>query len=167
MKRFLFIPIFFFFSFSSFAYFCPGNFNRIELGFTLDQVQQICGKPLSVKTTKVESQNGPQEWNYYINLVASAQGSVKVIVGFVNGKVVNLNINGIGLASSPICGGTVSYGDTMESVKAACGEPVYISKPAQGTPGSQTQTTEITELTYQAAQTVIFVFENGKLTGTK
>lgn len=40
----------------SLAFFCPTNFNQIDIGYTTDQVIQLCGKPDKQETK--EGENG-------------------------------------------------------------------------------------------------------------
>src|SRR5688572_25483047 len=98
MKKILFV-ILFFCSTPIFALFCPANFNQIDLGSSVEQVEKQCGKPTATKTTKTENDKGPQEWNYYLNVTPTGDGTIKLVIAMVDDKVANLNINGIGLGS--------------------------------------------------------------------
>jgi hypothetical protein len=152
-----------------FAFFCPNNFNQIELGYSLEQVQQQCGKPDKQEVKKIEDE-GPQEWSYYIPQTVmmsnsqSAQGTLKTSIIF-NDKdaAINISVNGIGVGNSTICGTPIQLGDSREAVKSACGKPAFINK--QAAPGSaEPKSHTNTDLTY--ANTVL-TFEDGKLTGKK
>ena len=50
---------------SSYAFFCPNNFNQINYGDTIATVQTQCGKP-DKQETKNSKPEGPQEWSYFI-----------------------------------------------------------------------------------------------------
>lgn len=152
----------------AFALFCPNNFNQINIGDTIAQVQAQCGKPDAQKTTKEEAA-GPQEWNFYVSpsmhgygapgMQGGQQGSLKMAIAFSSGKVINITVNGMSLASTTICGRSVSVGDTMESVKGACGKPVFINKSSQN---NDSKPTEVTAFKYSASGTTL-IFENGVL----
>lgn len=156
---------------SGFAMFCPKNFNQINLGDTIEQVEQQCGKPDFIRKSQSED-NGPQEWNFYAHpqmkrytetrTNSGAEASVKVAVALNNGKVVNISANGMSLAATTICGGrSIAVGDTADSVKNACGDPVFINKsnlPNKPKPD------EIITYKYSSTPPVILTFVNGKLT---
>lgn len=156
----------------SFAFFCPTNFNQISEGYTIEQVIQLCGKPETqdTKTTKAE---GPQEWSYMVpQAVASppfynVQGTLKTDLVFdVNGKVVNISVNGIGVGSTSICGGyNVQLGDTRDEVKRFCGEPAFINKNANPNtlPPDAQKETKVTTFIYNSKPNAKLIFENGIL----
>ncbi len=156
---------------SGFAMFCPKSFNQINLGDTIEQVEQQCGKPDFIKKTQGED-NGPQEWNFYahpqmkksteMRTNSGAEASVKVAVAMNDGKVVNISANGMSLAATTICGGkSITVGDTAKTVKNACGEPVFINKSS--IPNKQ-KPDEIIEYKYSSTPAVVLTFVNGKLT---
>ncbi len=148
----------------SFAIFCPGGFNQINIGDTLEQVKQQCGAP----TTQKESESKdklPQEWNYYLQMSPTDQATLKTTIAFNHGKVTNMSVNGIGVSSTAICNGNnVSVGDTDESVTRACGKPAFIQQGNINVPPP----TKVMEFNYTSdAGTSTLIFENGVLTGTK
>jgi len=155
------------------AMFCPNNFNQINMGDTLAQVQQQCGKPDTQKTSKGDDK-GPQEWNFYVHPImnkytairtnSGQEASVKMAIAFNDQKVVNITVNGMSLATTTICGGAVSVGDGMQSVKSACGDPVFINKSDQK---SNEKPDEITELKYNSTPPTTLIFINGKLNERK
>lgn len=158
------------YSVNSFALFCPNNFNQINIGDTIAQVQAACGKPDTQKTYKSQG-NVPQEWTYYVaipNAYAQdvpTQGTMKVTFAFVNNQVVNMTSNGVGVGATTVCNNTnLQLGNSIEDVKAACGAPATIvntniaNENAQGTPPVETS-----EWTYTSAPGVTLIFENGKL----
>lgn len=115
------------------AFFCPNNFSQIDFGDNIESVRSIC-KPDKEESKDIQPLT-PQEWSYYIpqTVAMSANeqttGTMKTSVAFdKDGKVINLTVNGIGVGSSEICGSTVNLGDSMETIKAACGEPAFINK---------------------------------------
>ncbi len=145
----------------TFAMFCPSNFNQINIGDTIDQVLLQCGKPDIQNTKKVDAA-GPQEWRYYVTLPSTVNGaqqaSVQMAIAFDQMKVINITVNAMSLASTSLCGGTISVGDTMESVKGVCGNPVFVNKSDIG----ESKPTEVTEFKYNASPAKL-IFENGKL----
>src|SRR5438477_7727499 len=90
---------------AGFAFFCPTNFNQIDYGMTPDQVTQTCGAPTSQKESVKQSDNIPQEWNYYVPQTVDmggtsqfAQGTLKTTITFDDkGKAINISVNGIGV----------------------------------------------------------------------
>jgi hypothetical protein len=144
------------------AWFCPNNFSIIQAGDSLDKIKQLCGKPLSEKTTKQEPKT-PQEWGYYVAVNPPNPATVKMTVVFdVNGIVNNITVTSMSIASTSLCGGTISVGNTMQAVKAACGSPPFINKglPAQG----NDKPLIVNELIYSGPAPNMLVFENGVLT---
>lgn len=160
------------YSASSFAFFCPTNFNQINIGDSLDQVTQLCGKPLQQTTTATE-EKVPQQWEYYLpqpggSFATQSQGTTKMIVTFdPNGSVLNITMNGLGIGATPLCGGNIiRIGDNMEAVKRACGAPGFINK--QQTAATNTSTTpdpqnQTVTLIYSGNPPVTLVFQGGKL----
>jgi hypothetical protein len=158
----------------SFAFFCPTNFNQIDFGMTPAQVIQACGKPDDQKETVKESDNIPQEWDYYVpqtvsmgGSLANAQGTLKTSITFDDkNKAINISVNGIGVGASTICGGAnIQLGDSKETIKSACGTPAFINKQ---TGGDVPPPTKIIEFNYSSATPkAILVFENGVLTDKK
>ncbi len=156
----------------AFALFCPTNFNQINIGDTIAQVQAQCGKPDFQKTTKEEGK-GPQEWNYYVapsthgygapNMPGGQQASLKMAIAINGGKVLNITVNGMSLASTTICGNSVSVGDSIESVQGACGKPVFVNKSSQ----DDSKPTEVTLYKYNSTPAVTLTFENGVLKDRK
>jgi Protein of unknown function (DUF2845) len=145
------------------AFFCPNNFNQINIGDSIDQVLKACGTPNNRTERKVEAE-GPQEWNYfvqqnvYFDALNQAQGTLKTSVTFdASGKAINISVNGIGVGASAICGGNIQLGDTRDTIKQACGTPTFINKQ---TTGNEPPPTKIVELTYSSTK---LIFENGRL----
>lgn len=157
----------------SFAFFCPTNFNQIDFGDSIAQVTETCGKPDVQNEVSQATDNVPQEWSYFIpqNVTSIAlspaeQGTLKTQVTFdANGKAININVNGVGVGSSPICGGRmIQLGDTRENIKAACGDPSFVNK--QTTPvggGAPLPDVKITTFIYNVNPPVKLIFENGIL----
>lgn len=145
---------------SSYALFCPNNFNEINIGDSIEKVTQQCGKPSSEKSYESKI-NEPQEWNYYVQMVPGQQGSIKMTIAFANNKVINMSVNGVGLTQTEICGGTIQLGDTQDQIKTACGKPVFVNK-VDAYPGAP-KPAKMTEFRYLGTPTVTLTFENGKL----
>ena len=154
----------------SYAVFCPTNFNQINAGDTMAAVSAVCGTP-DKQETKDQAAASPQEWTYFIPQTVSlsanqlGQGTLKTTVDFdQNGKVINISVNGIGVGATTICNGqTIQLGATNDSVKAACGQPSFMSNEQPGTI-QPTATKKITTFYYNSSnppQTLIF--SDGKL----
>ncbi len=156
---------------SLFAFFCPSNFNQINVGDTIAQVIQQCGKPDSQNDTKKTDENVPQQWDYYVpqtvatSGMAAAQGTLRTQITFdANGNAINISVNGIGVGSSSICGNTnISLGDNRDKVKAACGKPVFINKQSVAEGGEKPPATNITTMIFNGNTPVKLIFENGVL----
>lgn len=153
-----------------YALFCPSNFTQIQIGDTIQQVEQQCGKPDKQEIKEGDS-NAPQEWSYYIpqtvstNTTMQEQGTLKTSITFdASGKAINISVNGIGVGSTTICGNTtVQLGDTRDQVKAACGAPSFINTQEQKSTSTSTETNKIVIDTYNTNPPAILIFKNGKL----
>src|SRR3990167_11127537 len=120
----------------SYAFMCPSTFNQVDIGDTISQVKQQCGKADIVTKTEMPN-NQPQQWDYYLqtsstsnNMFTQAEtaGTLKTTFAFdAAGKLVNISVNGTGVGTSSNCGTPVSIGDTRQSVEAACGKPSFIN----------------------------------------
>ncbi len=155
---------------TSYALFCPKNYNQIAIGDSIQQVEQQCGKPDGIKVSKGDN-NGPQEWNYYVQpamnnytsmrIKGTQDASVKMAIALNGGKILNITVNGMSLANTTICGGrNISVGDTAESLKSACGDPVFVNKSAET---SGVKPPDITEYKYNSTPPTLLVFVNGQL----
>ncbi|MHB1948822.1 MAG: hypothetical protein ACYCQI_12020 [Gammaproteobacteria bacterium] len=150
------------------AFFCPNNFNQINIGDNIDQVALQCGKPSSEIKSKKEP-SVPQEWTYYMTLPqqneytapGATPGTMKVTFAFVDDKVVNLTSNGIGVGATTICNNTnIQLGTAMKDVEKACGKAANITKSqAQST----TPPVEVIEWKFDGPPAVTLTFENGTL----
>ncbi len=153
-------------SLPSFAFFCPTNFNQIEMGMTLDQVSSTCGKPTSIKEVTKENDNVPQEWVYFVpqsvgvSAFQQTQGTLKTSIAFdADGKAVNISVNGLGVGSSTICGGQqIQLGDTRDTIGKACGDPGFKNKAENNNPP-----TKETHVTYDTNPPMTLIFRNGLL----
>jgi hypothetical protein len=160
LKKYFAISLLFI-SFPAFAWFCPNNFNLIQAGDSLAKVKKECGKPLSDKSSKQDPQT-PQEWGYYVPVNPPDPTTVKMSVVFnASGIVTNITANAMSLASTSLCGGTISVGNTMAVVKAACGAPPFVNKgqPQQG----EDKPIVVNELIYGGQPPNTLVFESGVL----
>lgn len=168
---------------NSYAFFCPKNFNQIEFGDSMASVLQACGAADS-KVVKDAPDNTPQEWSYFVaqqsrgTMSNAAQGTIKTSFAFDgNGKLININVNGIGVATTSNCGSPVVLGDTRQTVQAACGKPSFVNQENQPTSGinananSKTEevdeSTKLVELTYSSTPPITLIFEGGRLTGKR
>jgi len=143
----------------AYAWVCPNNFNPINPGDSLATVINQCGKPLIQKASEGES-NGPQEWGFYVAVNPPNPNTIKLTVVFANQKVISLVANAMSLTSTSMCGGTINVGDSMETVKAACGNPMFINKGQQS---ASQKPSEILELIYPGEPETTLVFVNGLL----
>lgn len=163
MRKFILWSLFFIYSLPANAMFCPNNFNSINIGDTLEQVKQQCGKPDAEKQTTTEI-SGPQEWSYYLKSANSINNSatltLKMNVAFSDNKVININLNGISLTTTAFCGSTITVGDTEENVQSVCGKPAFVNKSQ----ASNNTPSKITELKYNTTPPVKLIFLAGKLT---
>lgn len=158
---------------TSFAMFCPNNFNQIDIGYTIDQVTELCGKPDTEKKVKAppSTKNEPQEWNYYLNptkgsnrLTPAPVGNLKTALAFDKGKLVNISVNGTSLLTTTICGAAISVGDDQDKVKSACGDPSFINLDSQSQARqAKLPEVETTTWTYSGSSDTQLIFENGKL----
>jgi len=146
----------------AFAFFCPNNFNQIELGNSLQQVQQQCGTA-DKETKKEVTDEGPQSWDYFVaqtvmlNDGKMSDGTLKTSIVFDDkGKAINISVNGIGVGSSTVCGDSIQLGDTRDNVKKICGEPVFINKQT----GQSEKKHQVVELKYGES---ILIFQDGVL----
>ncbi|OGT35915.1 MAG: hypothetical protein A3F11_03980 [Gammaproteobacteria bacterium RIFCSPHIGHO2_12_FULL_37_14] len=158
----------------TYAFFCPNNFNQINFGDTIEQIQQQCGSPAKQDTKEITPDIPvPQEWNYYVprtyTLSATNQPQSTLKTQFTfdsSGKAINISVNGLGVPSTNVCNGIViALGATQDAVKAACGNPTFVNKPPpSSTPtGTPPPKKKMTEFTYNTNPPVILVFENGIL----
>jgi hypothetical protein len=154
----------------SYAFFCPTNFNQIDFGNTMDQVQQQCGKP-DLQETKEVGPPGPQEWTYFINQTQllgtpqQSQGTLKTTIDFdKDGKAINITANGIGVGATTICGQNIQLGSTRDAVKAACGEPGFINKQTPADNATPPPKKKVTTFTYNSTPPQKLIFEDGILT---
>lgn len=164
----------------SFAFFCPSNFNDINIGDPISKVIELCGQPDS-KVVKDAPDKQPQEWSYYmanqpnqLQIPTAAQGTLKTTIAFdAEGKVMNISVNNIGVATTNKCGTQVSLGDTREQVESACGKPTLISKQNQNEPPVPPPPAGVkpedlpnkqVEFTYNSTPAMTLIFIDGRLT---
>lgn len=157
-KKFFFASLLIASSHPAFALFCPNGFNQIEFGDTIEHVQSQCGKP-DKQTESKEDLKAPQQWQYYVKPAPTKPGTLNMTIAFAENKVINITVNGTSVMTTPICGTSVSAGDSTDKVKSACGQAAFINKGVQ-TGSSETTTTEFT---YNTNPKVVFIFEDGKL----
>jgi len=163
-KKYFVIPLLLI-STQAFAWFCPNNFNLIQLGDSIDKIKTECGKPLAETSSKQDPKT-PQEWRYYVAVNPPNPATVQMSVVFsASGVVNNITVNAMSLASTSLCGGTISVGNTMQAVKAACGTPPFINK-GQAAQGND-KPIVVNELTYGGPPPNTLVFESGILTERK
>jgi hypothetical protein len=170
------IVILLLFSTSSFSYawVCPNNFNQIAAGDSIEKVTTVCGKPASEKKSQA-GYRGPQQWQYYVTVNQPLSGSgapagatptVQMSIAFVNQKAINITVQAQSVASTSICGPTISIGDSDDSIKKNCGSPTFIQKQDTGN-GTNEKTIEIIEYKYNTSAPNTLTFENGVLKSRK
>jgi hypothetical protein len=153
-----------FYSINAAAMFCPTSFNSINLGDSVAQVLAQCGNPSS-SVASTESPELPQEWSYFQKANPTDVGTMKISVAFDGkGKAINISVNSLGVGTTTICGGVaINVGDTMATIKNACGTPAYISKSEVG----DLVITKINTLIYNGPPKVTLIFKNNALTERK
>lgn len=181
----LFIPL------NVLAMFCPTNFNSIDLGNSIAQVQQFCGQADSSRQYQMSSMTS-QEWTYYIKPKFGDTRHTKMRILFKNDKVINVNTtthDAVGVGCSPViqlgttqkivrcsksfdqeynvsattlCGPFIQLGDSTQTVASACGQPDLVSQPP-----SSALPIDVVEMRYDTHPPVTLVFENGLLTDRK
>lgn len=169
MRHFILFCTMLFFPMINFAFFCPTNFNQIDIGITQQKVDELCGKPANVvDTQKPVEDKAPQEWTYFVKqnplLGSEIPGNIKATIAFdKDGKVINMTINGLSVSTANFCGGTqVQINSLRDNVKKSCGTPAYISRGEDaGPPPAPIKQTEYQYTTTTPAVTL--VFENGIL----
>lgn len=154
------------------AFFCPNNFNQIQIGDSMDQVTKACGPPNSQSESTEADDSGPQQWSFYMpqhgitGPSVNPQGSMQAVFSFDgSGKIINIMVNNVSVGSTNVCGGSIQLGASRESVKTACGNPMYINKPTQSADQSATPTSEVKmiQFNYNGNPPVSLIFQNGIL----
>lgn len=155
----------------TFAFMCPNNFSQIEVGYSMEKVIEVCGKP-DVQETKELEPPVPQEWSYFIpQTVAGSSmnpqlGTLRTQFTFdESGRAINISVNGIGVGSTAICGTMVQLGDNIDRVKTICGKPSFVNRQdptAVGDPKPEPM--KMTTFIYKSAPQVKLIFQNGLLT---
>lgn len=171
MLKKIFVSLTTFIPATSWAFFCPTNFNQIDYGQTIEQVEMQCGKADKSETVS-EQPEGPQEWSYYIPQTVGANGAtpmtgtMKTQMTFDSqGKAVNISVNGIGVGATTICGPNIQLGDSRDAVKAACGNPSFVNKQNGDAAalGPLPDKRTVTTLTYNSNPPIKLIFINGQL----
>lgn len=160
----------------SYGFMCPSTFNQVNMGDTIAQVEQQCGKADIVTKTDMPN-NQPQQWDYYLqasstsnNMFTQEQtaGTLKTTFAFdAAGKLVNISVNGTGVGTSSNCGTPVSIGDTRQSVEAACGKPSFINSQTPPAAADDNDANKQIEWTYNSTPPVTLIFREGKLAEKK
>lgn len=169
-----------------FALPCPNGSGILYKGDAVEEVIRQCGEPIEKKTvTKIV--NSQQEWVYYRPHFFD-EGFAQIIILFKNDRVSSIHITDrypyticrksavqVGLittiqtscgdwiydtAYTNLCGIAFGVGDSANAVESVCGPPETRSI-------LQTDTMEVTELTYGGDHPQTIVFYNGKLTEWK
>jgi hypothetical protein len=152
----------------SLAMFCPKGFNEMNLGDSPDTVIATCGKP-DEQTSNKKAANQPEAWVYYIVGSPGSPGTLKTEVAFdVTGKVINISVNGAGVSQTPICNNKmIQFGDSKETVKAACGAPAYVNPNAKPDDVAAPDAIETTTFIYKTDPVITLIFKDNKLVERK
>ena len=152
---------------SSFAMFCPTNFNSIKIGDPVELVELQCGKPDQKTKTKVmpDPNDLPQEWIYLVKTNPDSPNSMRISIIFQNKKSTSIAVNGAGIGVTSLCNNaTIQIGDTMDIIKKACGSPALVNQANSPGQTSQAKEKEIIELKYTSTPTpMTLIFEDGSL----
>lgn len=82
-------------------------------------------------------------------------------------KILNIVANSMSLPSTTICGPTLSVGDTADTLKATCGEPMMINKGANS-PNASNKPQPMVVLHYtNSTPPETLTFDHGKLSSRK
>jgi len=154
---------------SGFAFFCPTNFNQINMGDSIETVTTVCGKP-DAQEERDEKPTNPQEWSYYLTQATPTTfpsvptPTQKTTFAFDDkGILVNITVGGLGTGSTSLCGPLVQLGDNIERVTAACGKPSFVQ--SQDASLNEQPSIRVTEFTYMKANPPTkLIFRNGALT---
>lgn len=191
MRNIKFLLLIFFFCSNAYAegYLCPKTYRYIDLGSSLPEVEQACGKPISTSTEQqAKTVTEPTEqWVYY----GSEKGEQdhpaewrsklvsrpsdfdiylprlpKLYITFRRNKVASVTLESQEVGSSTMCGNgyTVKKGDDRDAVVYGCGSPLFVNHGYQTFyEGLVDTTTWIYQFdAYQPR--VILQFQNNKLT---
>ncbi len=160
------------FSTTTFAFLCPKNFNQIDFGYSVAQVEELCGAPDKKEVTDAPD-TSPQEWVYFLpqsgfaNPNGNAMGTLRTSIALDGeGKVMNITINNISVSSMTNCGTAVSIGDSRQTVESACGKPGVVNKstPTASSGQPADDANKQIEMTYNSTPPVTLIFIKGKLT---
>jgi len=158
---------------SAYAFFCPKGLQMIEFGDTRAHVIQQCGKPDAEKKIQVDtSTNEPQEW------IFNQGPTQQVRMMFTAQHISNISENGFPVASTDVCGTTISINDTIDTVKKQCPPPALINKnsstnqqpqqtPQEAEAANKDFNKGTVEATYNSSPPVTLTFTDGILTGKK
>lgn len=169
-----------------FAYPCPNGSGLFYKGDSIEEVIKQCGEPTSKHTT-TRSIYSLKKMTYVRNYSHNL-GFLQMELFFTNNKVSRIHMTDrnysavcrsgvvqIGvfittqqscgdwiydLTYTNYCGNVFGIGDTIENVKAICGEPTRYED-------LQSQTSESTELFYGGSHSQTMQFQNGKLVDWK
>lgn len=159
-----------------YAFFCPNNFNQVNIGDSIESVEAACGKPAKI-TKKDPPDNTPQEWSYFVpqsGLSTNANPSratIKTVISFDGtGNAANISMNNVSTGSARLCGTNIKIGMSRQDVESACGKPGFINKQAENkaqTDEKDNDANKIIEYLYTSTPPMTLIFEKGKLTGTR
>ncbi len=145
----------------SYAFFCPTNLNVIQIGDSLNNVQEQCGFG-TLSEVKQDNVAIPQEWAYYKKLNANDAGTIKLSFIINSNKIININVNGISVSRTALCGAQITVGQSSDQLKASCGDPTILSA-SSADKSSTPQGPPQQKLSFSEAPQSELIFENGKL----
>lgn len=151
----------------------------VSVGESQQDVLNECGQPTSINQSQETRTTGKTvRWYYAANLlegtnespIIAASQSARYIVEFVDGKVNHIYSDDQIYDEYTFCGpvpqsrGEVDRGDSMDKVRANCGDPTFTNVMSEGQAQARVQ---ITEYIYQFDPTVpalVVTLENGIVT---
>lgn len=139
--------------FIAFALPCSTTGTDTNRGDTIEAVMQRCGTPLA-QNAYSKTTISTQKWFYYLRTPSNILNKVSFF--FKDSQIVSIDIDGISVASSGICGPMLQTGNTVDDVAAACGDPIY-KQPLES------NTVQVSELQYSDISPKTWIFEDGKL----
>lgn len=177
---------------TSFAFFCPTNFQTINVGDSLEQVIAICGPATSQKVLTMNNQPTDEAWTYYKQLNSFDPSTVPVRIVFKDNQVIHINIdidnntankicqtNAQFMQNSRVADACLANANNMHSVAKTtiCGAAISIGDAKQNVliacgkpvevkslqPFNQPTPEARTELDYNSTPRVALIFQNNQL----
>jgi hypothetical protein len=150
---------------------CPGSYQTIMTGFTMDQVTAACGKPTQVnEQTETQTTTGKlEQWVFSLPSITLNKVTVntpQLLVTFDNGQVTEITTNRMTGANFFSCyyQNRIKIGSSKADVVSQCGYPLFVNSIQRA---GQPQSIPIITWTYNNGpyqpQTTV-TFRDGKVT---